>query len=216
MVSSSRSIGVGAAMIILTFAVLINSGTVFGARAEFAQLVLIMLMIGGNSFMVILFSRDKEPQLLKAPIIPSVIVFSVGFVLSAVLFIFLPFVFPSTLIVAAQAVSFGVLYSLVVSFYEELMFRDAMPQLGVGPFTISGLFAFMHTTALLANPAFVATIPNFIIAYVSFFLLSLLWLFVAVRAGVAASWGSHFAYNLIILVGAAAFLGGFASIVGIM
>lgn len=100
------------------------------------------------------------------------------------------------------ALGFGLLHSFVKAYIEELVFRYYLPLVvGLGDVLSSILFGLFHlsVTYMTGNPAPVQTILLLMGLGYFWSLVRRLFQSQGIGAGIAASTGSHFAWNLVAL-----------------
>jgi hypothetical protein len=133
----------------------------------------------------------------------SLIPFVIAFVVTlAVAIPMRQFAMQASLEYVTLILGFGLLHGFVKAFIEEIVFRYYLPMVaGLGDILSSVIFGLFHTTVALMSG--VAT-P--ITAIIGLMVMGYVWSLVrrlfqnqGIGAGIAASTGSHFGYNIVVL-----------------
>ena len=188
--------------IIITLAILVvwlflwfNTSWIFGAYASQAKDTLSVYFIGLALSLAVLNSPLPEIKMTAF----NIFMFPVAFIATTIFATtIISALVPTAMLASFESVKvmagFGILYSLVKAFIEEVIFRGLI-QKYTGNFIQAGLFSIFHVSMLWTK----FTGFGIISAFIMLFILGYIWGETAKHFGLFASTGSHTAWNAFVM-----------------
>lgn len=191
---------------ILVMILLLGSSVIYGELASQMNLILTVYAVM-HLYAMVLFQKTEHPP---QTIIGSLPLFLIAFLFTLMIMLAVsPYIqgvlVASTLEAGIEfIVAFGVMHAFVKAYIEEEVFRARLSVIlgEVGQAIAFGLFHFFVLLMLFGFS------PMLLAAIVWLTLLGYIWGRVEDRGGIAASTGSHFGYNMIVMGMAAFIVGG--------
>lgn len=203
-----KRIGFGAVILVIWLFLYTQADWLYGtASAELARntllLYFIMFLLASAIFAKGIPGSKKGFGEVMGPFILAFIVTTV--IVGPIILILSVIVPQATISIFQLALAYGLLHAFVIAYIEELVFRYYLPlEAGLGDYISIALFGFFHLNVLLFSG-----VQNILFPLLLLIVMGGVWTMVRrwfsgpknvnIAAGLAASTGSHFAYNLVIL-----------------